>query len=211
MANIFEALFILALDDEEGNIVESAASILESALAGAVLSELVLQNRIGLTDNRVIVTDQAPTQQAILDKALFDIFDTTKTRKLKYWINTLTFKKIMDEIGHHLVEKGVLVRKKKRLRLVTPSGEGENRHISAKYTLKNRLREIVLAGGIPELPEKVLLSFMYHAKLDNLIFTHGERKAAHKRVKKLIANEEQGSGLGETLDEIIAAACELKS
>lgn len=44
MANIFESLFLLALDDEEGDIAELIASPLESFLAGAVLAELFLQN-----------------------------------------------------------------------------------------------------------------------------------------------------------------------
>ena len=82
MLNIPEALFILALDDEEGEIHESAASSLESTLAGAVLVELVLQNRIELADHRVIVTDQTQTECSILNQALFDILDTSRPRKL---------------------------------------------------------------------------------------------------------------------------------
>jgi hypothetical protein len=53
----------------------------------------------------------------------------------------------------------------------------------------------------------VLLAFLYHAELLKLVFTHDERIAAHKRVKKLIAKDEEGSPLGETLDDIVAAAC----
>jgi Golgi phosphoprotein 3 len=207
MVNIFEALFILALDEEEGDIVESVLSTLESTLAGAVLTELVLQNRIELVDHRVNVTNQSPTGIPVLDKALFEIIDASKPRKLKYWINTLTYKKLLDEIAHQLIEKGVLVRKKKRLWLVSSSGDNGN-NFSAKYGLKSRLREIVLAGQEPDLSENVLLAFLYDSDLLKLVYTHGERKAAHKRDKKLIANDEEGSGLGEALDEIVDEACE---
>ena len=207
MANIFESLFLLALDDEEGSIVESVESSLESILAGAVLAELVLQNRFNLTDNRITVTDQTPTGHRILDKTLQDMIDAGKPRKLKYWFNTLTYKKALDEVGQYLVEEGVLIRKKKHLHLVLAYGESPDGSVQSKYCLKNRLREIVLAGQPPELSEKVLLAFLYHAELLKLVFTHGERKAAQKRVKKMVANEEEGSGLGETLDEILAAAC----
>lgn len=206
MVKIFEGLFILALDDEEGDIVESVAIDLASSLAGSVLAELVLQKRIELTDHRVVVTDRTPTEHPVLDKALFDILDAAKPRKLRYWINTLTYKKLQEEIGHHLVEKGVLVRKKKRLHLVLPYGDGPEKNVSAKYGLKNRLREIILVGHQPELSEKVLLAFLYYSGMLKLAFTQGERKAAHKRVKKLVENEEVGSPLDEILDAVVAAA-----
>jgi hypothetical protein len=170
MVRIFEALFILALDDEDGDIVESFVTALESALAGAVLAELVLQNRISMEENRLFVTDQTTTE-------------------------------------HHLVDEGVLVRKKKRLHLAIPDEKGQGGQISAKYILKNRLRDTVLAGSQPDLSEKVLLACLYHSELSKLVFTQGERKAAHKRVKKILAYEEEGSGLGEVLDEIIETAC----
>ncbi len=207
MVNIFEALFILAVDDEDGDVVESVLRPLESILAGAVLAELVLRKRVELVDNRVCIFDQMPTEHPILDRALFDMIDTKEHRKLRYWINTLAYKKLMDEIGHQLVTRGVLVRKKKRLHLVNSCNEHSDVNIVPKYNLKNRLREIVLAGQPAELSEKVLLAFLYHSEMLKLAFTFGERKAAHKRIKKLITNDEGESSLGKTLDEIVAAAC----
>jgi hypothetical protein len=140
---------------------------------------------------------------------LFGILDSARPRKVKYWINTLVYKKFLNETGHHLVEQGALVRKKKRLHLAMPSTEMANAGVSTKYGLKNRLRDIVLMGQPPDLPEKVLLAFLFYGKLLKLVFTHDERMAAHKRVKKLIEKDEKGSQLGETLDEIVAAACEM--
>jgi golgi phosphoprotein 3 len=209
MLNIPEALFILALDEEEGEIYESVANSLEFTLAGAVLAELVLQNRIELADHRVMVTDQTQTECPILDQALFDILDTSRPRKLKYWINTLVYKKIQAEVGHQLVEKGVLARKKKRLRQVIPVGENQEGNGTARHSLKKRLREIVFAGQAPDLSEKVLLAFLAHSELFKLVFKHGDRKAARQRVKNLIKNDEEGIRQDKTLDEIVDIACKL--
>jgi hypothetical protein len=210
MITLFEALFILALDEEEGVLVESAAGSLSATLAGALLAELALQKRIELADSRVVVIDPTPTTHPILDRSLFDILDTARARKLKYWINTLTYHKLPEEIGHHLVKEGVLVRKKKRLRLAIPSGESQAADLSAKYALKSRLREIVLAERPPELSEKILLTMIEHGGLIKLVFTRGERKVAHKRMKKLIKGDGEVDGLGKTLDEILAVACETR-
>lgn len=203
MPNVFEALFILALDEDEGYIVESALENLQTALAGAVLAELALQERIELKDYRVVVSNQACTEHPILDKALNDILNETRLRKPRYWINTLAYKKLLQEIGHDLVEQGVLSRQKKRLRLAVTSDEEQAPVPSLKYSLKSHLREIVLAGGQPELANQVLLAFLYHADLLRLVFTIGERKIASKEIKKLLKN----GGLSETLKTIVAAAC----
>lgn len=208
MSNIFEALFILAVDDEEGGVVEPVANKLESILAGAVLAELVLMKRIELTEQRVCITDRLPAGHPVLDQVLFDIIDTSRPRKLKYWINTLIYKKLVDEIGYHLVEQGVLTRKRKRLHLANSSNGHSGGDTLPKYTLKNRLREIVLAGQSMDPSEKVLLAFLYHGEMLKLTFTLGERKAAHKRVKKLVASDGDESVLGKTIEEIVATACD---
>ena len=180
--------------------------MLEKVLAGAVLAELVLKNRIALVDDRVIVSDQTLTDHPVLDIVLFDMINSARPRKLRYWINTLIFIKIQNEIVQHLIEKGILARKKKRLHLVIPYDKSQSENDSAKDILKNHLRDVVMAGEQPELSELVLLAFLYHCDLLKLVFLHRERKAANKKVKKLITNVEE-SQLGETLDQIVAAAC----
>jgi hypothetical protein len=208
MTTVFEALFILTLDEDEGYIVESALENLETALAGAVLAELVLQERIELRENRVVVTNQTFTKHPILDRALFDIQNESRLRKPRYWINTLAYQKLLKEIGHDLVEQGVLSRHKKRLRLLAPPGDVQALTPPLKYSITSHLREIVLAGGQPELADQLLLSFLYHADLLRLVFTIGERKTASKEIKKLLTNREGKNGLSKTLKTIVAAACE---
>jgi golgi phosphoprotein 3 len=204
MPNMFEALFILALDEDEGYIVESALENLQTALAGAVLAEMALQERIELKNGRVVVSNQECTGHPILDKTLNDILDETRLRKPRYWINTLAYKNLLKEIGHDLVDQRVLSRHKKRLRLAVISDEGQAPVPSLKYSIKSHLREIVLAGGQPNLADQVLLAFSYYADLLRLVFTVGERKIASKAIKKLLKN----GGLSETLKTIVAAACE---
>lgn len=204
MPNVFEALFILALDEDEGYIVESVVEDIEIALAGAVLVELVLQERIELRNDRVVVSNQECIGHPILDKALEDFLSETRLRKPRYWINTLAYKKLLKEIGHDLVDQGVLSRHKKRLRLAVSPGEDQAPVPSLKYSIKSHLREIVLAGGQPELADQALLSFLYHADLLRLVFTVGERKLASKEIKKLLKN----GGLSETIKTFVTTACE---
>jgi len=208
MIKIFEALFILALDEDEGYIVESAVEKLETALAGAVLAELALQERIEIRDNRVVVTNQVHLDHPVLDRALNEIVDDTRLRKPRYWINTLAYQKVLREIGHDLVDQGVLFRHKKRLHLAAPFGEEQAPETSLKYSVKEHLRKMILAGGQPELADQVLLSFLYYADLLRLVFTVGERKAASKQIRKLLQDSQGNDHLSETLKTIVIAACE---
>lgn len=208
MVKIFEALFILALDEDEGYIIESAVEKLEAALAGAVLAELALQQRIEIRDSRVLVSNPEHLNHPILDRALNAILDDTRPRKPRYWINTLVYHKVLREIGHDLVDQGVLFRHRKRLHLTTCSGKEQAKEPSLKYSLKVHLRKIVLAGGQPELTDQVLLSFLYHADLLRLVFTVGERKAALKQVRKLLQDSCGDDCLSEILKMIVTTACE---
>ncbi|HVN54973.1 MAG TPA: GPP34 family phosphoprotein [Anaerolineaceae bacterium] len=208
MLTISEALLVLAIDEEDGDIVEAYQATLESILPGAVLAELVLQNRIGLADQRVVVIDPAPTGHRVLDQALFDILDTSRPRRLKYWMNTLTYKKFHEEIGHELVEKGVLVRKKKRLRLAGSYVEKTKGNGAAQPGLQSRIHAIVFAGQQPDLSEKVLLAFLVYGELVRLVIPRGDRKLARKRMRNLIESADGASCLGETLDEILAISCQ---
>ena len=165
-------------------------------------------NRIELTNSHIAVIDPTPTEHPILDKALFEILDTARPRKLKYWINTLIYKKYMAETGHYLVRKGVLVRKKKRLCLVISYGDHQEGLVTAKYDLKNHLRDIVLAGQPLELREKLLLADLYHSRLLKLVFRSGERKVARKRIKKLMLEDNECSSLSEAMNEIVEMACQ---
>jgi len=167
-----------------------------------------VQNRIDLVDERLHVIDQTPPDHPILGKALIDILETPKPRKVKYWINTLTYNNFMGQVGDYLVVKGVLTRKKKRLHLVSINPSQEI-NVSTKHAIRNRLRDIVLAEQEPDLSEKVLLAFLFYGEILKLIYTHGERKEVIKRVKKLVDLNEEGIGFGNLIDDILASSCEV--
>ncbi len=207
MITIFDTLFILALDEEAGGLRETVAETLESVLAGAVLAELVLWKRVELNEDRLVVTDPAPTEHLIMDRALYEIHETARSRKLRYWINTLVFEEYLEEIGHNLVVRGVLFRRKKRLYLALKDGESTGEKGSIQDRIKSRLREITLGDEQPELSEIVLLAFLYHADLLKIAFERGERKKARKRIVKLINDEYEVSILGETLDTMVTMSC----
>lgn len=201
---VYESLFILAID-AEGDFPTSLIDTLDTSLAAAIIFELVLHNKINLNEHRVAVNDSLSTEDPILDNILYAMTDMARMRKLRYWIHTLVYKHIADEIGHRLVEKNVLVRKKKHLRLVSPYCQELRMQENAKYYVLNHLRKIVLAGSPSDLGDRVLLRFLYRGDMLSLVFTRGEHKAARMYMKKLILDEEENREhhLEKIVDEIM--------
>jgi hypothetical protein len=77
---------------------------------------------------------------------------------------------------------------------------------SAKYWVKQHLREITLGGVAPESRELALLSLIDACRLLNLVFTKDERKAASRKVEELVKGEPFGEAVAKTLEEIEMAA-----
>ena len=209
MFTICETLFLLAIDDAEGDLVESVAESLEPVLATAALAELALLNRITLEDGRVTVVEPALTENPVLDHVLNAIADTKRSRKVKYWINTFTYEQISSDIGQNLVEKGVMTRQKKRLVLVVPYGDRPGWQVSAKYELKDRLRLIVLAGQPLETHELIQLAILYHCDLLALIFTKDEYKLAMKNTLGLMADHPLEPTFNQAFTSIVAVVTRL--
>jgi hypothetical protein len=204
---IFEAILLLALDDVESKISNPVDGELRAAIAGCVLAELVLQERITLIDGRVTVINQLPTDHPVLDNSLYNILDTAKPRKLRYWFNTLVYQGVDNEVVNTMVEQGVLERTKKHLRLVKPSKSDPSSNSLIKFNLATRLRCIVLNGKTPDPSETVLLTFLYQTKLHRQVFMAGERKKARKRMRLLVEKEELND-LEATLNKVVKVACD---
>jgi hypothetical protein len=202
---VYEALFLLAIDIE-GDFIASVKDTLESSLAAGVLAELVLLHKINIYDNQVSVNDSLSIEDPFLDNILFAIADMARMRKIKYWINTLIYRKIVDETGHRLVEKNILTRKKKHLKLVTPYNQQFGMYPTAKYYVIDHLREIVLAGYPYDPEDWVLLQLLYRGNMLSLVFARGERKAARLKIKKLNLDkgENQENNFGKMIDDILA-------
>ncbi len=184
MAKIYESLFILSLDEVEGKIVDSAQEDLETALSAAVLADLTLEKKIAIEDERVNLVDQTFLDDFVLDNAITLILESARPRKLRYWLNTLQYKKLKDEIGHALVSRGLFNRKKNHLVPV-----GRESVPSPSFETRRHLREICLAGGQPDAVDVSLLGLLLCSGLLKLIFTRGERKAAENRINTcLLAN-----------------------
>src|SRR5699024_12538746 len=112
-----EELLLLAMDDEKGTVVFSASDYLNYGLAGAILAELTILERIELNDKKVVVINEEETGVTFLDSVLGEIKQSNKSKKVDDGDNRIKSKKgqMRKDMIQLLVEKGVLKEEEKKV------------------------------------------------------------------------------------------------
>jgi len=208
MLTLFDELFLLSIDEENGTVVPSVVIPLGYGLSGAMLAELVLLGRVKVKDSqRLVIIDQTPVGDDLLDEVLQQIHEIEQPRKLIYWVKHFSAepKKMRHRLIERLVGKGVLVQEEMHISWVVPYGDSPAQNASAKYLLKNRLRNMQLANQELELQELALLSLAKACSILKLIFTIDERKWARHRIYELMVKQALNNPVVQYIQEIEAA------
>jgi hypothetical protein len=209
--NLPEKLFILSVEDDQGQVTASIKKTLRFGLAGALLADLALANKIHLEDERLALTDPTPTGDNLFDEVLAAIAAGGKARKLSRWVNTLGDKQIVKQVAERLAGRNVIRIEKKRYSWIIPYELYPQVNASTKFWVKQHLRGVVLAEEKAAAADIALLSLLNACRLLRLVFTRDERKAASKKVDQLVEGESFGEAVLELLADIDAVAAAASS
>jgi golgi phosphoprotein 3 len=205
MIYVSEELYLLALNEEKGNILPFVKKSIAPALSGAILADLALQGKISSNEkHRVEIINSDPLGDEILDEALKEIKSSEKTRKLSYWVTSLgtKSKKLRQRFGEHLALKGILFQDESHFYWRQPSVENNQPPISTKYELKKSLRAEVLSDEAADIRSLALLNVLSGSELLNLIFTQDELSLAKRCIhEKLLRVALENPSL-QTIEEI---------
>lgn len=185
MLTLFDELYLLALNEEKGNLIQSTRATFAFAYAGGVLDELALRGKVHLnTKSRLEVVDTGKMDDKVLDEALKEIQASEKQRKLTYWVSRFAEqpKKIREREGERLAAQNVLVREENRFFRSASGTPG----IASKYEMKHQLRGMILLGETVKPSFLALLTLLDASELLHLVFTPDElavvKKDLHERV-----------------------------
>ena len=203
--NIPEKLLILTIDDDKGAIASSVKKSLRYGLSGALLAELVLIGKIQLDGERLKLAEPSLTNDTLFDNALKMVAAEKKKHKLTYWVNEIGSKTLLKQVAGQLAGRGVIKIEKKRFSWIYPYIAYPQVDASAKYWVKQNLRAVVLAGEKAKAADIALLSLLKACSLLRLLFTSDERKAANKKVDRLVQGEAFGNSVSVLLADVEAA------
>lgn len=189
MLTLSEEIFLLALDDDNGNILSFAKKPIGYGIGGAILSELVFQDRIQIGEkHRLTLKNSSPTGDEILDEAIVEIKQSDKAHRPSYWISqfNLKKKKLREQLGGHLVSKGILHQEERRFFWVFNEDEVESAMPPQKYRMKEDLRSKILSKETNDAHSLALLKLLSASGMLDLVFTHDEHNLASRSINEKV-------------------------
>ena len=107
--SLYEEIMLLALRDEQGTI---QTGFVEQVVAGAILSELLLDGRISIGDNRKQLVDvlyRKSTRDPVIDECLEKMASAKRRAALKTWVQRLAgIKNLKHKVARQLCERKIL-------------------------------------------------------------------------------------------------------
>ncbi|MCY4500796.1 MAG: GPP34 family phosphoprotein, partial [Alphaproteobacteria bacterium] len=92
MLSFAEEMMLLLLDDQDGSFLPIPEWSMQCALAGAVLMDLALADRIDTDVDSLMLVDEKPTGDPLLDPTLERIAASGEVHGARYWVeNTAAY------------------------------------------------------------------------------------------------------------------------
>lgn len=196
---IAEELLLLAYRESTGKPMIGHHE-LDPAVAGALLSELVVNERVELSDKRVVVRDASPLGDQELDGALARIAQEAKPRKPDHWVNKLQSGKLRERLLTRLAERGVLTAEHGKALGIFPTTRWPEADPGVELEVRERV-DSALAGGTPEARTAVLIALTRAVKLDRKAFPGADRK----RIKEISEGAWAADAVAKTVQAVNAA------
>ncbi len=206
MLSLLEELMLLILDDENGSFAPVPEYALDYAIAGSVLIELALENRIDTDLESLFIVNGAPIGNPLLDSTLARIVQHPETNGIKYWVRKISADSVdLKELAlKKLVERGVLKEVDRRFFWLLQ----ERRYpiIDNKYEreVKLRIMSVLFDDGIPDVRDIAIISLAYACGVFGNLLSARELKNALPRVRQIRKMDLIGRGVTGAVRDIEA-------
>lgn len=189
MPTLAEELCLLALHDEKGYIIPSARISLRFGLAGAVLMELVLLNKIEVRNKKVVVVDASSTNDEIFDTVLQKLSSSKKNRPVSSWMLRFNTSRLSRSILDRLIARKILYKVDRKILWVIPSSRYPTRDGREEKVIRELIRSVLLRNRPLDQHITLLINLMHACDLTGELFTREEKKLVKKRIKEIIKKE----------------------
>jgi len=181
-----EEILLLLLRDEGGKFVAVPGIALDNALAGGVLMDLALENRIDTDPERLILVDPTPVGDSLLDPTLAAIADGEQ-RDALYWVGQTALRaaEIRREALSRLVERGILEHDEGRFLWVFRSRRYPIIDGRAEREVKLRILGVLLSDDLPDPRDIVIIGLADACGLLPELLPKGEYDKARARIDRV--------------------------
>jgi len=187
MLTLAEDIILLLLDDDTGKLASIDLMTLNYAMAGAVLMDLALRNKIDTDLESLIVADSTPTGLQMLDTYLDKISSENKENNTRYWLTELSNygEDIVDSALNMLVEKKILKTEEKKILWVIGTRVYPMVDDKEEKEVKRRIVDLLMSDEIPTPQDVVLVSLMDTCSLFTTILSSKEVERLSSRIEQI--------------------------
>jgi len=185
---LYEELLLLALHDEKGT--NAFATLLDPALGGAVMAELLLHGKIDIRDEGkrglVTVVDPSRSGDAVLDAGLAALEGARRRADPQTTVLRLArIKALRSSVALALCRRGVLKETEREILLLFRRKVYPTVDPAPEQALIARIRAEVAGTEPPDLRTALLIGLADSAGALGAIFDRAERKALKARLRSI--------------------------
>ena len=192
MLRLAEELLVLMLDESRGEFAPGLSPhSFNLALAGAVLMDLALEDRIDTDSERLMLVDSAPLGDDILDPTLAEIASIGETYDTGYWLERTARRghQIRSATLARLTERGVLRSEAYGVLSLTPSVSRSRRYPTADgepvEEVRLRIMRILFSDDIPDPRDIAIIALASGCGVFRAILSSEEREQVRDRIDLL--------------------------
>ena len=159
MLRFAEEIMLLLLEDEGKMFLNVPAASLRYALAGGVLMDLAMEDRIDTDIEELTLVDPTPLDDDLLDPVLADIAAATETHDARYWVEQAASGayRTREAAMERLVARGILERREDRFLWMFRSRRYPLVDGEAELEVKLRIMEVLFADVVPTPRDVVII------------------------------------------------------
>ena len=206
MLRLVEEMLLLLLRDEDGAFVPVRARSLRHAIAGSVLMDLAVENRIDTDLENLFLIDASPVGDSFLDPTLAEIA-AAEPQDTRFWVDHIAVdaETIHGVALSSLVARGILKPEMGGfLRLFRarryPEVDGK-----ARIEARRRIRGVLLTDEIPDPRDVMIICLAQACGILKELLSGQELVRALPRVAQIRRMDLIGQALTRTIEHVESA------
>jgi len=202
MLRFVEEIILLLLRDDDGKFVNVPQSSMDRAIAGAVLMELAMENRIDTDLENLILIDATPVGDDLLDPTLAMIAEGDG-EDARHWVEQLARQApgIREATLARLVERGILEREDDRFLWVFRSRRYPTIDGEAEREVKLRIMGVLFSNEIPSPRDVVIISLAHACGIFNELLSKRELEQATARIEQVRKLDLIGQAMTQSIQD----------
>lgn len=203
MLRFAEEIILLLLNDDDGRFARVSNMSFDYALAGGVLMDLALEDRIDTDLDNLVLIDATPTGDNLLDPTLAEIAEG-EGNDARYWIERTALRsdELREEALRRLVEHGILEQMDDRFMWVFKSRRYPTIDGEAQREVKLRIMAVLFSDEIPDPRDIVIICLADATGIFRSIFTSDELDRVTPRIDQVRQLDLIGQAMTQAIQDI---------